>query len=80
MRKVTGWIIIVLCSLFLFVFSLGLITVGVSIFEENPEIEFSGSELLVTSFGLLILIPLLFSVLNNGIKRVKEEKKQKKSI
>lgn len=73
MNKLTGWILIVVCSFFLLSFGMVLILLIPGILN-GKQIEMSGQEVLTSLFGFLIMISLFIIGLKSGIKKVKKEK------
>ncbi len=74
MRKFTGWLIIVLCSIFLLMFVIVLITMIPGLSKSNSNVHMSASEIISSVFGFGLVILLLVFGLTNGIKRVKNDK------
>lgn len=75
MKKLTGWILIIFCSIFLLGFVIVLISIIPGIVNGNNETQMSVKEILTSSFGFLIMITLLIIGLSSGIRKVKKEKK-----
>ncbi len=75
MKKITGWILIIFCSIFLLGFVVVLISIIPGVVNGNNETQMSVKEILTSSFGFLIMITLLIVGLWSGIKKVKKEKK-----
>lgn len=73
MRKFTGWLIIVLCSILLLMFVIVLITMIPGLSKSNSNVHMSASEIISSVFGFGLVILLLVFGLRNGIKRVKND-------
>jgi fumarate reductase subunit D len=74
MKKVTGWILIVFCSVLLLVFALALIVMIPDFISKSSEVEITIQEMITSFVGFLIMILLLALGLREGIKKVKREK------
>jgi hypothetical protein len=74
MRKFTGWLLIVACSIFLLVFTLALILIFPGLFKSNSNVHMSISEIIGSSLGFGTVILLLVFGLISGINRVKKDK------
>lgn len=74
MRKFTGWLIIILCSIFLLIFAIALIAMIPGLLKSDSNVHMSTSEIISTVFGFGLVILLLVFGLTNGIKRVKKDK------
>ncbi len=74
MKKLTGWILIIFCSIFLLIFAIALVAIIPGVLTKNTEIHMSIKEILGSSLGFLIVISLLMFGLKNGIKKVKKDK------
>jgi hypothetical protein len=74
MKKLTGWIIIIFCSLFLLIFAIALIAIISGMLTNKTESQMSIKEILTSLMGFVIVISLLIMGLINGLKRVKKDK------
>lgn len=74
MKKITGWIQIIFCTIFLLIFAIALIVIISGMLDEDYENQMSMMEILTTSFGFVIVIYLLIYGLRNGLKKVKKDK------
>jgi fumarate reductase subunit D len=74
MKKMTGWILIVFCSVLLLVFALALIVMIPDFISKSSEVEITIQEMITSFVGFLIMILLLALGLREGIKKVKREK------
>jgi hypothetical protein len=77
MKKIIGWVLIILCSIFLLFFAISLITIISGILTKNSDIQMSINWILNSLIGYLILITLLIFGLRNGIKKLKNDKATK---
>lgn len=73
MKKLTGWILIILCSLFLVIFAICMMIIIPETFTTNPEFQISTGEILTTLLGFVFMISILIFGLRSGLKRVKNE-------
>jgi hypothetical protein len=75
MKKLTGWILIIFCSIFLLIFAIAFIAINSGILNEASEAQMPIKEIILSSsLGFLIVISLLVIGLRNGIKKVKKDK------
>jgi hypothetical protein len=74
MKKLTGWLLIIFCSIFLLIFAIALIAITPGILNENSEVHMSIKQILSSSLGFLIVLSLLILGLRNGLKKIKKEK------
>ena len=74
MKKLTGWILIIFCSILLLIFAIALIAIIPGVLNKSSEVQMSIKEILTSSVGFLIVISLLIIGLKNGIKKIKKEK------
>src|SRR5690554_955851 len=74
MKKLTGWILIIFCSILLLIFAIALIAIIPGVLNKSSEVQISIKEILTSSVGFLIVISLLIIGLKNGIKKIKKEK------
>lgn len=74
MKKLTGWITIVFCSILLLIFAFALIAIIPGLLTRSSEAHMSIKETLTSSLGFVIVISLLIFGLRNGIKKVKKER------
>ena len=74
MKKLRGWIQIVLCSTFLLIFAFALIIMFLSQLAYNYEIRIPVNDILITIAGFLLVVALLIVGLINGIKTIKKSK------
>lgn len=74
MKKLTGWILIIFCSILLLIFAIALIAIIPGVLNKSSELQMSIKEILTSSVGFLIVISLLIIGLKNGIKKLKKEK------
>jgi hypothetical protein len=74
MKKLSGWLLIIFCSVFLLIFAIAIIAILPGILTQYSEIQMSANELLSISIGLLIVISLLIFGLRNGVIRLRKEK------
>lgn len=74
MKKLTGWILTIFCSIMLLIFAIALIAIIPGVLNKGSEVQMSIKEILTSSIGFLIVISLLIIGLKNGIKKIKKEK------
>jgi YcxB-like protein len=74
MKKFTGWILIIFCSIFLLIFAIALIAITPGVLTKSSQVQMSIKEILSSSLGFLIVISLLIFGLRNGIKKVKKDR------
>lgn len=74
MKKITGWILIIFCSIMLLIFAIALIAIIPGVVYKGSEVQMSIKEILTSSVGFLIVISLLIIGLGNGIKKIKKNK------
>ena len=74
MKKLTGWIQIIFCSIFLLIFAIALIAIIPGLLTKNTEAQMTIKEILTSSLEFVIVISLLIFGLRNGIKKVKKDK------
>jgi hypothetical protein len=74
MKKLTGWLLIVFCSIMLLIFAITLIAIIPGVLNKGSEVQMSIKEILTTTLGFLIVISLLIIGLKNGIKKIKKDK------
>ena len=78
MKKFTGWLAIILCSLFLMIILLFIVIILISILA-NPEDkinQMSTKEIISSIFGLVLFTIILIIGLRYGLKKIKEKKFQ----
>jgi hypothetical protein len=74
MKKLTGWILIIFCSIMLLIFAIALIAIIPGVLNKGSEVQMSIKEILTSSIGFMIMISLLILGLRNGIKKIKKDK------
>ncbi|NLG38963.1 MAG: YcxB family protein [Fibrobacter sp.] len=74
MKRLTGWILIVFCSILLLIFAFVLVTVVQGVIFKGAEIQMTLKEIISSILGFIIVISLLLIGLKNGVNRVKKEK------
>lgn len=74
MNKLTGWILIIFCSIMLLIFAIALTAIIPGVLNKGSEVQMSIKEILTSSVGFLIVISLLIIGLKNGIKKIKKDK------
>ncbi|MBA3900502.1 MAG: YcxB family protein [Bacteroidetes bacterium] len=74
MKKLTGWILIIFCSIFLLIFATALVAIIPGVMTNDYKIHTYIKEILTTSFGFLVVITLLIIGLKNGLKRIRKDK------
>ena len=74
MKKLSGWILIVLCSVLLLIFALSLFVIIPGILTNNHSFQLSNKETYTLIAGFLIVFTLLILGMRNGIKSIKKDK------
>ena len=74
MKKVTGWIQIILCSILLIIFAIIFFATLYSILTKRRDVQMSITDILSSLTGFFIAVTLMIVGLNNGIKKIKREK------
>lgn len=74
MKKFSGWLLIVSCSIFLLVFAIAFIVIISGVFTKTSEVQMSITEILSSTIGFLLVISLLIFGLRKGISKVKKER------
>lgn len=74
MRKFTGWMTILFCSIILLIFAIALIGIIPGILANKSEVQMSAKEIITSVTGFLIVISLLIFGMINGVKKIKKEK------
>lgn len=74
MKKLSGWFLIIFCSIFLLIFAIAFFAVIPGLLTRSNEVKMSTSEIMSSSIGFLIVISLLIFGLRNGIMKLKKEK------
>ena len=74
MKKVTGWILVIVCSVFLLIFVFTIIVITMSLLENGSSAKMTPKEIISSAVGFVIVIILLIVGLMNGIKRIKKDK------
>lgn len=74
MKKITGWLIIVLCSVFLLIFGSVLVITIIGLSKDSTNVQSSASAMISSLFAFGFMILLLVYGLSYGIKRVKKDK------
>lgn len=74
MKKLTGWLLIIFCSIMLLIFAIALIAIIPGVLNKGSEVQMSIKEILTSFIGFFIVISLLIIGLKNGIKKIKKEK------
>jgi hypothetical protein len=73
MKKLTGWIIIIFCSILLLIFAIALLAIIDGALIKN-SIQMSVKEILSSSLGFAVVISLLIFGLRKGIKNTKKDR------
>ena len=76
MKKIFGWLQIIVCSFFLLLFAFTIIELAISIIEGGEPLseKMTLKEIIGSSIGFIIVIALLIVGLKSGIKKIKKEK------
>ena len=74
MKKITGWLTIVFCSIIMLIFAIAVVAITLGILSKKPEYQMSTRDILTSVTGFLITISVLIFGLINGIKKVKRDK------
>lgn len=74
MKKLSGWLLIIFCSIFLLIFAIAFFAIIPGLLNRNTEVQMSTSEILSSSIGFLIVISLLIFGLRNGVMKLKKDK------
>ncbi|MCD8445642.1 YcxB family protein [Tenacibaculum finnmarkense] len=76
MKKLQGWLLIILCSLLLIAFAITFFTVTYNIIFEDGDLLISKREQLTTLFGFVAFSYILILGLKRGIRLTRQEKKR----
>ena len=74
MKKISGWLLIIVCSFFLLIFAFAIIVLAVSTLKSGKSVEMAPKEIIGSSVGFVIVISLFIIGLKSGIKKIKTEK------
>ena len=75
MKKLTGWLIIVVCSLFLLIFAFALVLLIPGLISSNSTIQSQVSDIIRSLFGMGFAMFLFVLGLRYGIKNVRKPRK-----
>ncbi|MCL2328638.1 MAG: YcxB family protein [Bacteroidetes bacterium] len=70
MKKIFGWLLIIVCSIFLLIFAFAIIMF--TVFESETPVGMTPKEIIVNAVGFVIFITLLIVGLKSGIKKIKK--------
>ena len=74
MKKITGWLTIIFCSIVLLIFAIALVAIIPGLLTKKSEVQMSSKEILTSVSGFLIVISLLIFGLINGLKKIKKDR------
>jgi len=74
MKKIYGWLLIIVCSFFLLLFAFTIIMLAMDTIKSGKSVEMAPKEIMGGSVGFVIAITLFIIGLNSGIKKIKTEK------
>ena len=74
MKKLTGWLIIITCSIFLLIFSAAMIAIIPGLVTNHVNIHSSTSDIVRSLFGVAVAMFLFVLGLRYGIKNVRNTK------
>lgn len=74
MKKLTGWVLIVFCSIMLLIFAIFFVLIIPGFLDKDSEVRMPINEILTSTVGFVIVISLLIIGLTNGIKKIQKDK------
>ena len=76
MKKIFGWLQIIVCSFILLLFAFTIIVLAINIIESGEPLsgKMTLKEIIGSSIGFIVVITLLIVGLKSGIKKIKKEK------
>ncbi|GEM_PF-1438507 len=74
MKKLTGWLIIITCSIFLLIFSAAMIAIIPGLVTNHANVHSSTSDIVRSLFGVAVAMFLFVLGLRYGIKNVRNTK------
>jgi hypothetical protein len=74
MKKISGWLLIIVCSFFLLIFAFTIVVLAISIIESGKSIEMTLQEIIGSTVGFVIVITLFIIGLKSGINKIKTKK------